>query len=334
MRVGFTIDFRNPRGEPWKQLWEDRLWLFQQAEAMGFDYLLVQEHFATRDGYAPSIPIFLGLLAERTSTARIGSYTYVLPLHNAVQLAQETAVLDHLSDGRLDVTIGAGHRAFEYRTLGLNPKTRPSRMEEGVDVLRLAWTERPFSFHGKYHDLDEVYVTPPPLQQPHPPLWFAATAPAAAERAGRKGAHLHGAAVDPEFHAAYRRGLESIGLDIADMRISNPWSITVTSDSPAAVWERNQDLYYDRWDFYRQIRLEMGDPDLEYGLPPGPEAYRDFELIGDADTVISTVRSLVDQLPLTDIVHAGPAGGLSIRDEVYPSLKRFADEVLPTFHDW
>ena len=118
MHVGFTIDFRNPLGEPWKKLWEDRLWLFQEAESMGFDYVLVQEHFFTRDGYAPSIPVFLALLTERTKTTRIGSYTYVLPLHNAAQLAQETAVLDHLSEGRLDVTVGSGHRAFEYRSFG------------------------------------------------------------------------------------------------------------------------------------------------------------------------------------------------------------------------
>jgi alkanesulfonate monooxygenase SsuD/methylene tetrahydromethanopterin reductase-like flavin-dependent oxidoreductase (luciferase family) len=334
MRVGFTIDFRNTLGEPWKQLWEDRLWLFQQAEAMGFDSLLVQEHVATRDGYAPSIPVFLALLAERTSRARIGSYTYVLPLHNAVQLAQETAVLDHLSDGRLDVCVGSGHRAFEYLLHGYSPKTRPSRMEEGLEVLKRAWTERPFSYHGRYHDLDDVVVTPEPLQQPHPPLWVAATAPPAAERAGRHGAHLHGAAVDPEFHAAYFRGLEAAGVDRSSMRISNPWSITVTDEDPAAVWARHERLYFDRWDFYRQIRTEMGDPDLDYGLAPGPEAYRDFELIGDPDTVLGTLEPLVRSLPITDLVHAGPAGGIPIREEAYPALKRFAEEVLPTIKGW
>jgi alkanesulfonate monooxygenase SsuD/methylene tetrahydromethanopterin reductase-like flavin-dependent oxidoreductase (luciferase family) len=334
MRVAFTIDFRNTLGEPWKELWEDRLWLFQQAEAMGFDTLLVQEHLATRDGYAPSIPVFLALLAERTKRARIGSYTYVLPLHNAVRLAQETAVLDHLSDGRLDVCVGSGHRAFEYQLLGYSPKTRPSRMEEGLEVLKRAWTERPFSYHGRYHDLDDVCVTPEPRQQPHPPLWVAATAPPAAERAGRHGAHLHGAAVDAEFHAAYFRGLEAAGIDRSTMRISNPWSITVTDENPDTVWARHEQHYFDRWDFYRQIRTEMGDPDLDYGLAPTPEAYRDFELIGDADTVIGTLQPLVSSMPLTDLVHAGPAGGISIRDEYYATLKRFAEDVLPVVKGW
>jgi alkanesulfonate monooxygenase SsuD/methylene tetrahydromethanopterin reductase-like flavin-dependent oxidoreductase (luciferase family) len=328
MKVGFTMDLRNTRNQPWRDFWADRLWLFTEAEAMGFDYLLVQEHWFTKDGYAPSATIFLTLLAERTRDVRIGSYSQVLPLHNAARLAQETAVLDHLSGGRLDVTVGTGHRALEYVAFGMSPKTRPSRMEEGLTVLRQAWTERPFTFHGRYYNLDNITVTPAPLQQPHPPLWVAATAPAAAERAGRFGAHLHGANADPDFHAAYRRGLAAAGIDPATMRVSNPWSITVT-DEPDRVWERNQDLYFERWDFYRQIRLEMGDPDLDYGLPPGPDAYRDFELIGTADTVLDTIGGFAESLSLTDIVHAGPAGGVPIRDEAYPALKRFADEVLP-----
>lgn len=211
MRVGFTIDFRNPRHEPWRDFWEDRLWLMVQAEAMGFDYLLVQEHFFCADGYAPSMPVFLTLLTERTRTARIGSYVYILPLHNAAQLAQETAVLDQVSGGRLDVTVGAGHNPAEYRAWGFSPKTRPSRMEEGLQVLKLAWTQRPFSYHGRYYDLENLEIAPEPLQKPHPPLWVAATTPAAAERAGRHGAHLHGASVDPAVHAAYLRGLQTAG---------------------------------------------------------------------------------------------------------------------------
>ncbi|OLF13913.1 hypothetical protein BLA60_01640 [Actinophytocola xinjiangensis] len=334
MKVGFTMDMRNPRGEPWKQFWEDRLWLFREAEAMGFDYLMVQEHFFTKDGYAPSATVFLTLLAERTSTARIGSYTYVLPLHNAARLAQELALIDHLSDGRLDVTVGSGHRALEYVAFGHSPKTRPSRMEEGLQVLLKAWTERPFTFTGRYYDLKDITVTPAPLQQPHPPLWVAATAPPAAARAGRYGANLHGASVDPAFHQAYRDGLAEAGVDPATRRVSNPWSITVTDEKPEAVWERNKELYFDRWDFYRQIRIEMGDPDLDYGLTPGPDAYRDFELIGDADTVLGTLRGFADTLPLTDIVHSGPTGGVPIREEAYGDLKRFADRVMPELKRW
>jgi len=331
--VGFTMDMRNTLGRPWREHWDDCLRLLVESEAMGFDYVMVQEHFFQPDGYAPSVPVFLTLLAERTRTIRIGSYIYILPLHHAAQLAQETAVIDQFSGGRLDVTVGSGHSAAEYRAFGYHPKTRPSRMEEGIEVLKGAWTQRPFSFKGRYYDLENITVQPAPAQDPHPPLWVAATAPAAARRAGRVGAHLHGAAVDPEFHAAYFEGLADAGIPRETMRVSNPWSITVTDEHPDRVWERRRDLIFERWDFYRRIRAEMGDPDLRYGLPPAPEAYRDFELIGDAETVTATLKQFADSLPITDIVHSGPTGGVPF-DEAYAELKRFADQVLPTIKGW
>lgn len=334
MKVGFTMDFRNPTGRPWREHWEDCLWLMCEAESMGFDYLMVQEHFFTKDGYAPSIPVFLSQLATRTKQARIGSYLYILPLHHAGQLAQETAVLDHLCGGRLDVTVGSGHNPAEYRALGYSPSTRPSRMEEGLQVLKLAWTERPFSYHGRYYELNDIEVRPEPLQKPHPPLWVGASAPAGAERAGRYGASLHSASVDPEFYEAYLNGLEQAGVDRASVRVSNPWSITVTDEDPEKVWQRNKALYFDRWDFYRVIRSEMGDKDLSYGLAPSEDAYRDFELIGDAGTVLATLRSLTEGTPVTDIVHSGPAAGIDIRTEAYPDLKRFAEQVLPELQSW
>jgi alkanesulfonate monooxygenase SsuD/methylene tetrahydromethanopterin reductase-like flavin-dependent oxidoreductase (luciferase family) len=206
-------------------------------------------------------------------------------------------------------------------------------MEEGLEVLKLAWTRRPFSFHGRYYDLKNITVAPEPFQKPHPPLWVAATAAAAAERAGRHGAHLHGASVDPAFHEAYFRGLAAAGIERSKARISNPWAITVTDEPAEAVWQRNKARYFERWDFYRTIRAEMGDEEIKYGLPPA-NAYRDNELIGDASFVRDSLRRLTQSLPLTDIIHSGPAGGIPIREEAYPSLKAFAEKVMPDVKSW
>lgn len=339
MKVAFTMDFRNPKGEPWPQFWEDRLWLMQQAEAMGFDQLLIQEHFFTHDGYAPSVPIFLTALIERTKTVDLGTYTYVLPLHNAAQLAQETAILDQMSGGRLHVCVGGGHRPAEFRAFGLDPKTRPSRMEEGLQVLKLAWSGERFSFKGRYYDLQDLIVKPEPLQKPHPPLWVAATVPAAAERAGRYGANLAGVSSQPEFYEAYFRGLAQAGVAKDKVRISTGCGCTVTDEDPDKVWARNRELHFERWRFYAEIRAEMGDPDLEHRKGSGaaltPEQFRDADLIGDAATIIEVLRKRKAAAPFaTDFVHSGPAGGIDIRTEAYGDLKRFAEEVMPTLKGW
>jgi alkanesulfonate monooxygenase SsuD/methylene tetrahydromethanopterin reductase-like flavin-dependent oxidoreductase (luciferase family) len=301
---------------------------------MGFDYITVQEHLATHDGYGPSVPIFVSLLAERTSTIRIGSSLYVLPLHNAVRLAQETAVLDHLSDGRLEVGVGAGHRLAEFQILGYSPKTRPSRMQEGLDVLRLAWTERPFSYHGDYYHFDDVMVNPPPLQQPHPPLWVGASAPAAARRAGLAGANLQSISIRADFYNAYFAGLAAAGVRREAARISKGVSITVTDQDPQVVWRRNRSQYFERWDFYRRVRAEMGDPDLQRSETPNGDAYRDAELIGDATAVTETLARMRDAQPFTDLVHLGPASGIDIKTEAYQSLKLFAEHVMPVVKGW
>ncbi|HVW45169.1 MAG TPA: LLM class flavin-dependent oxidoreductase [Amycolatopsis sp.] len=339
MKVGFTLDFRNPPAHrlPWKQLWDDNLFLLTEAERLGFDSLLVQEHFFTDDGYGPSMPVFLALLAERTTHARIGSWIYVLPLHNPLQLAQETAVLDHLCGGRLDVGIGAGHRAQEYRTFNVSEKQRPSRMEEGIELLRRGWSGETIEHHGKYYDVTRLQVQPTPLQQPHPPLWVGATARPAFERAARHGLNVYAGGGDPADHAAYWRVLEDSGFDPADHRVALALSITVTDEDPEEVWRRNEEHYVYRWDFYRRIRAELGDKDIVLGAQEGIAAgdvYRGNELIGTPETVLNTIAALKEQLRFTDLVLLGPAAGIELRGEGLRGVERFAQDVLPMLHKW
>jgi len=344
MRVGFTLDFRNsPRWRrPWRELWEDGLWLMCQAEALGFDSLHAQEHFFQPDGYAPSMPVFLTLLAERTRRVRLGSYIYVLPLHHPAALAQETAVLDHLSGGRLEVGVGLGHSLAEYRAFGVDPRRRPSRMEESLEVLKRAWTERPFTFSGRFFDLRDIEVWPEPLQQPHPPLWIGATTVAAAERAGRHGAWLAAGSVEPEVYQAYREAWTASGHPAGAARASLTLTITATREDPEKVWARNRERYFERWDFYSRIRSELGDPALAVGATgrvqpepvATPESYRANELIGDPDTVLAILEPLVRRLGATDLVMSGPASGIDWRGEGYDSVRLFAERVLPVLARW
>ncbi len=341
MEVALTLDFRNApeRRKPWREFWEDGLWLLSEAEAMGFDCVMVQQHFFQRDGYGPSIPILLTLLAERTQRVRIGSYLYILPLYNPAQLAQECAVLDHVSEGRLDVCVGLGHSLAEYAAFGIDRAARGQRMDEALEVLKRAWTERPFSHKGRFYQLDDIEVRPEPLQIPHPPLWVGATTVAAASRAGRHGAHLAAASADPAVYQAHRDAWQAAGHDPAAARLSNCLSITTTREDPDEVWRRNRELYFYRWDFYRRIREELGDPMLEIGTgaeadaatesTPSPERYRENELIGSPDEVLEAILPMATTLGTTDFVLNGPASGLDWRGEGYESVKLFADQVLP-----
>lgn len=339
MRASLTLDFRNaPQWRrPWREFWEDCLYLLTEGEAMGYHSLLMQEHFFTDDGYGPSVPIFLAVLAERTKTIRLGSWIHVLALHNPAKLAQETAVLDHLSGGRLDVGLALGHRATEYRTFQMSEKTRRSRFEEGFEILKKAWTERPFSHDGKYYKIDNIVIEPGPLQLPHPPVWIGATTPAAAARAGRLGAHLYAGTTDPEAFRVYREELAKAGHNPADFRTAMSLSLTMTKEHPDKVWERIREHSFYKWDLYRRIREELGDPMLSVGTAGSvidPESYRANEVIGDKDLVLETIRQMKDDLDLTDIILFGAHPGLSLRGEIYETQKMFAEEVLPVIASW
>jgi alkanesulfonate monooxygenase SsuD/methylene tetrahydromethanopterin reductase-like flavin-dependent oxidoreductase (luciferase family) len=335
VNVGLTLDFRNPFGRPWREVWEDNLALVVQAEALGFDYFLIQEHFFTRDGYGPSVPVLLAVLAERTSRIRLGSNVYILPLRHPALLAQETAVLDHMSGGRLDVTVGLGHRRAEFETLGIDTKTRGARMDEALEVLTLAWTRRPFRYAGRFYEIEDLEVNPPPLQVPHPPLWVGATTPVAARRAGRHGAHLRGASTAPEFFEAYAQGLEVAGHEPGTTRISRSWPITTTLEDPDRVWARNEESYRLRHGFLDAVRADIGDPALHRDLPAADaDDIRRREVIGDPAAVLETLAAAIDGTPLTDLVVIGPAPGSDIRGEGTDSLRLFAAEVLPVVRDW
>jgi alkanesulfonate monooxygenase SsuD/methylene tetrahydromethanopterin reductase-like flavin-dependent oxidoreductase (luciferase family) len=280
------------------------------------------------------VPIFLALLTERTKRARIGSNIYILPLHNAPQLAQETSVLDQLSGGRLDVMVGAGHNPKEFAAFGMSPKTRPSRMEEGLTVLKRCWTERPFSFRGEYYSLQDFAVYPEPCQKPHPPLWVAATSEAAARRAGRHGAGLTGGTADPAVYRAYLEELGRHGFDTTAAGISRTWSIYTTQEDPEQIWQRYRGLYHERWDFYDRIRADMGDPPVSVGLTGHGkgDVHRGKELIGSPEQVIEVLQRACAEAPLTRIIHSFAAG--IPRDEARKSLELFAEAVAPVVKSW
>jgi alkanesulfonate monooxygenase SsuD/methylene tetrahydromethanopterin reductase-like flavin-dependent oxidoreductase (luciferase family) len=130
-------------------------------------------------------------LAMRTTRLRLGSAVIVLPWHNPVLLAEEAATLDLVSNGRLDFGIGKGYRHSEFKGFRIAPEEADARFEESVEVMIRAWTARErFSHRGRFWSFDDIVVEPPPMQQPHPPLWVAAGSEASIRRAAERGFNL------------------------------------------------------------------------------------------------------------------------------------------------
>src|SRR4051812_15697231 len=173
VRVGIGLfTGQVPAGSPrsFAQEYRETLELVRLAEALGFDSAWVSEHHGSSDGYLPSLLAMLAAFAAPTSEIRLGTGVILTPFHDPVRLAEDAAIVDQLSGGRLTLGLGVAWREEEFRMFGVPVKERRARTEETIEICRRAWTGERFSFEGKIFHYDRIRVTPPPAQPGGPPV--------------------------------------------------------------------------------------------------------------------------------------------------------------------
>jgi len=163
--------------------YDDTLALARLAEAVGFDALWVSEHHGAADAYLPSLTVMLAAVAAQTSRLALGTAVVLAPFQHPLRFAEDCAVLDQLSRGRLIVGLGSGWRKEEFRAFGIPLAERAGRTAELVKICRAAWDGDTFSFRGRYFAYDDVRVTPKPFGRL--PVMLGGTAGAAIARAGQ-----------------------------------------------------------------------------------------------------------------------------------------------------
>lgn len=172
MRFGVFDQGEQPGGVALGALLESRLTLAERAEEAGFWGYHKSEHHLIPLDHAPSMGVFLGALAQRTSRMRLCSLVHILPFYHPLRLFEEVCMLDHLTNGRLEIGFGKGVSAPEHTLWGLDPDEAADRTEEMLDLLLSAFLcEGDFSFHGRFYEMENVPIELGPLQDPYPPLW-------------------------------------------------------------------------------------------------------------------------------------------------------------------
>jgi alkanesulfonate monooxygenase SsuD/methylene tetrahydromethanopterin reductase-like flavin-dependent oxidoreductase (luciferase family) len=155
---------------------------FQRIDVMertGYDAVWLAEHHFSTYSVCPSIHMMGTHIAAQTERLRIGTAVSLAPFYHPLRLAEEVALLDVLSGGRVNWGAGRGFDATEYRTFGVTREESYPRFRETVDVVMQAWVRERLTYHGEFHHFDDVEVLPKPIQQPHPPVWLASTSPEA-----------------------------------------------------------------------------------------------------------------------------------------------------------
>lgn len=141
----------------------------------GYDAVWLTEHHFSDYSVCPSIPVMGAHAAARTRNLRIGAAVTLAALYHPVRLAEEIALLDILSGGRVNWGAGRGFDLREFRTFGVTVEESHPRFREAVDVVLRAWTNERISHRGRYFAFDEIEVLPKPVQKPHPPTWLGAS---------------------------------------------------------------------------------------------------------------------------------------------------------------
>jgi alkanesulfonate monooxygenase SsuD/methylene tetrahydromethanopterin reductase-like flavin-dependent oxidoreductase (luciferase family) len=228
-----------------------------EAEHLGAGSVWVTEHHRFPDGYLPQPLVLAAAIAARTRAIRIGTAIVQAPLRHPVHLAEEMAVVDLVSGGRLEVGLGAGYSVDEFRLFGADLDRRFGTTDATFEAVRRL--------------LDEDGITPPPLQRPFP-LWLGYHGPRNARRAGRLGAGLLD--LKPEVVAPYLEGLAEGGHDPSSARVAGVVDVIV-ADDPERAWQRVAPHYLFQLNTYRQARgrreLTVEDLGDRHGAGLGPE---------------------------------------------------------------
>jgi len=307
---------------------EETLRECEQAEAAGFDSIWLGEHHNHPVLY-PAPLIGLAAVASRTRSIRLGTGVLLLPLYHPVMVAEEGAMVDMISGGRLILGIGAGYAPEEFAAFGYSVKERGSRLEESASLLQRLWTEENVTHHGRHYQVDNVTVAPRPLQQPRPPIWFGAWAEKAIHRAARLGdAWLVGPSASLNEIApcvrVYREACKQTGKGEGDVALfryvfvasSIKNAISAAGDSFIQAFER---MYF-RWP-HPVVKRPAGRLSIE-------RLAENRIILADPRTCAEEMIRFQKELSASHLVCRFSVPGIP-REVCERSLELFAREVMP-----
>jgi alkanesulfonate monooxygenase SsuD/methylene tetrahydromethanopterin reductase-like flavin-dependent oxidoreductase (luciferase family) len=157
------------------------------ADELGFEQFWVAEHHFHEYGAVPNPAVLLAAAAARTRRIKLGPAISVLPFRNPLLVAEDYALIDHLSGGRLVMGVGSGYLKHEFEAFRVAAEEKRQRFDEALKILKLVWSGKQLTFHGDFHHIEHVALNLAPLQQPRPPIYVAVLRAEAAYHVGKQG---------------------------------------------------------------------------------------------------------------------------------------------------
>ncbi len=324
LRIGVCYDFRNPpdSGVSDQRLYAEVLEQVRWLDSIGADLVWFTEHHFVEDGYLPSWVPVAGAMASVTQRVRFGTDICLMPFNHPVRLAEDLAVLDNLSGGRVELGIGMGYAPHEFRGFGLPVSRRVSLMNEGIEVLQRCFTGERFSYQGKRYQLDDVQITPGYVQKGGPPLWVAAMSEPGALRAAHYNTHFLPQGARASSYDPWVSAVQAAGRRPKDHRVGIIRSILVT-DEQGTDWSLVRAAERYRMALYQRFFSESGDEGFG-SSEPVPQSW----IVGDVQHCVAAILEFIAEFGITDIVTMAVPPGLRA-EQMAPSLERLFTQVVP-----
>jgi alkanesulfonate monooxygenase SsuD/methylene tetrahydromethanopterin reductase-like flavin-dependent oxidoreductase (luciferase family) len=325
LRIGVSYDFRNPpeAGIDNQILYQEILEQVKWLDGIGADLVWFTEHHFIDDGYLPSWTPVAGAMSAVTKGVRFGTDICLMPFNHPVRLAEDLAVLDNLSGGRLDVGIGMGYAPHEFRGFGLPASRRVSLMNEGIEVLQRCFTGERFNYNGKRYQFEDVIIKPGYVQKDGPPLFIASMSEAGAARAAHYDTHFLPQGLKARAYDPWVEALRKDGRNPANYRVGIIRSVFVTdgrtNEELAAV--KAAERY--RMKLYQKFFEESGQGFGEKG-DPVPQRL----IVGDVDHCVGELVDFVKAFGVTDLVTMAVPPGMR-PSQMANSLESLFTKVAP-----
>ncbi len=329
MKIGILQFFGwRDRTVPLNSVYETALERFEIMDKTGYDAVWLAEHHFSSFSVCPSVHMMGTMAAARTKRLRIGTAVSLAPFYNPLRLAEEVALLDVLSGGRVNWGVGRGFERSEFAAFGIPGDESGPRFHEAVDIVLKAWTNQRMSHQGRFFQYENVEVLPKPVQAPHPPVWMAASSTPAIEWAASQG---HSILMDPHSSRAdlirkrrhYAAKMAEAGFSDAGRVI--PMSRLVAVDESAekarAVAKRVAEWTVAAYvgPQHANVRMEARD----FGGKDPIDYYLDDVMIhGTPESVVDQIQAFGEEIGMNYLM-AAPMSGRSFRlltDKVLPKL--------------
>ena len=308
------------------ELYSELLEQVEAADALGFESFWIAEHHFHEYGGIPRPPVWMAAAAERTSRIRLGSAVVVLPFDNPLRTAEDYAMVDILSGGRLNLGVGSGYLKHEFAGFGLDMEQRRERFDEALEIMLRALSGERVSFAGKHYTVSDVQLNVRAIQRPRPPVWIATLRADGAPRIGARGLPVMlipyaSAETLDEMRAgvaAYKEAFVKAGGQLAEASV--PFGFHCHSAESTA-----------------QARAEAREPMERYVRTRLYAVQRPFDVLvqqnvvafGDPEEIVRVAR-LYEAAGFTHFLAIPNFGGLPHK-QVLRSMELMARQVLPRF---